>query len=191
MPLAETLLPGCGEGLQSCQGTAATAMDACAHQGHLGVETVQENLLIQRGAQTTASPELTALPQQTVVAANEVAVDRFQLQHDPVEPLTPQRWLTTHQMQIQRTEAHTAKGPDQIHLTLQHLAVASCLSSSPSPQFKLHHILICAGGPEHSAGGVPVDQIRILAGSMRAKAAQQLHRFEQVGFADPVAADHQ
>ena len=35
-----------------------------------------------------------------------------------------------------------------------------------------------------------MDQIRVLAGAMGAKTSQQFHGFQQVGFADAVAADH-
>ena len=34
-----------------------------------------------------------------------------------------------------------------------------------------------------------MDQIRVLAGAMGAKTSQQFHGFQQVGFADAVAAD--
>ena len=78
-------------------------------------------------------------------------------------------------MKIQGTEAHTAQGTNQIHLTLQHLAVASCLTATAAAELQLNFDVVNAGGLQQSSWSVPVDQIRILTAAVRAQTPQEFH----------------
>ena len=178
-------------------------MQARADQGHLLVKGIEQ--VVQVGSAQAAAQQLGPLAQQAAVAAEQFGVDRLQLQHDPVEPLAPQGWFTPHQLQIQGAEAHAAQGTNQVQLAVEQLAVAAGLAAPLAPQFQFEHIGLASPRPgvapapcattteaPHQGGGLPLlDQVPVAAAAVGAQAAQQLHRFEQVGLALAIAANHE
>jgi hypothetical protein len=164
-------------------------MQPDARQGHLLVEGIKQRLLLD-AAQAPAQ-QLAALAQKAPVAAQQGCVERFQLQHHPVEPLAPQRGLAPHQLQIQGTESHTAQRSDQIQLPLQDLAVAQDLATPLATQLQFQVVVFFGEGADATGGLALLDQVAVAGAAVRAQAREQLHAFQQVGFALPVGADHQ
>ena len=137
-------------------------------------------------------PQLGALAQQTAVTTDQIGIDRFQLEDNAVQPLAAQSWFAAYQIQIQRTESNAAQGADQVQLSLQRLAIASGLSPTAASKFELQLIAFLTDeGPQQGSGLIPLNQIPIVAAAVGPQAAEQLNRFQQVGFADAVGADHQ
>ena len=166
-------------------------MDACADQGHLQIEGVQKGIPINRGHAAALSPKLGALAQQTAVTAHQIGVDRLKLQHHPIQPLAPEGWLAPHQVKVQSAEAHTAQRTDQIDLPIQGFAIAFGLAPTSTAQLQLQIVSITGVGPQPGLRSIPVDQILVLADTVRAQTPQQFDRLEQIRFANTVAANHQ
>ena len=164
-------------------------MQAGADQRHLLIKGLQQ--AIELALPQAAPQELGALAEQPPIAAQQLGVHRLQLEHHPIEPLAPQRRLPAHQLEIQGAEAHAAQGADQLVLPLEQLAVAAGQASALAPQLQLQTITTSAVSSHPALALTPADQIPIGAAAMGAQAAEQLHRLQQVGFALPVAADHQ
>ena len=164
-------------------------MQARAHQGHLLIEGLQQILQLALGQ--AAAQQLGALPQQPAVAAQQLGVHRLQLQHHPIQPLAAQGRLATHQLQIEGAEAHTTQRTDQLVLPLEHLAVAPSLAAALAAQLQLQPVARSGVGRNQGLALAVTDQVAVGAAAVRAQAAQQLHRLQQVGFALAVAADHQ
>ena len=173
-------LPAAGNRLQPQQGPLTAPVNPGAHQCHLDIEGIEQGVTVMHVVASVVPPELAALPQQTVVAADQICVDRLELEHDPVKPLPPQSRFPSYQVQIEGAEANAAKRADQIKLPLQRLAVSACLTSATSAEFQFQQVSTIETGPQQSPGGVPLDQVAVLTAAMGAQAAQQLHRFEQV-----------
>ena len=94
-------------------------------------------------------------------------------------------------MQIEGAEAHAAQRSDQVQLTVQVFAVASCLTTSFASQLELQLVVIDGAGLELCFAGIPMDQILILACPMRPQAAEQFDRLQQIGFPHTIATNHQ
>ena len=69
--------------------------------------------------------------------AQQGAIQRLQLAHDPIQPLPSQGRFSSHQDHVKSTEAHAAQAPLQIQLPLQKLAIAQGLAAANTPQVKL------------------------------------------------------
>jgi hypothetical protein len=164
-------------------------MQTRANQGHLLIEGLEQFWL--HPSPQSAPQQLRALAEQAAVAAEQLGIHRLELQHHAIQPLTPQRRFAAHQVKIQSAETHAAQWTDQLVLPLQHLPVTPCLAPSLAAQLQLQAITTLTGGGDQRLPLTLEDQIAIAAAAMGAKAPQQLHRLEEVGFALPVAADHQ
>ena len=127
------------------------------------------------------------------MAAQQFAVDGFELLHDAVEPIAPARWFIAHQAQIEGTESNAAQRPNQISVALQQLSVALNPAPPLAPEFDRQLIggFFSHPGFEPAAGLPALDQIAILAAAVGAQAGQQLNSFQQVGLALAVIAEHQ
>ena len=76
-------------------------------------------------------------------------------------------------------------------LTLQHLSVSPGLSSPLAAQFQLQAISACAVGSNQALTLPLANQIPVAAAAVGAETPEQLHRFQQVGFALAIATNHQ
>ena len=187
---AEAFVPVAGQGSQTLQRSLAASVQSGPHQGHLNVKGIQECAAAGRVVRRLPQ-QLAALAQQASVAAQQLAVEGFKLQHHPVEPVAPQGRFTADQLQIQSTEPHAAQVALQVLLALQHLAVAQGLAATAAAQ--LQHQVVAAGGGAAEPGRVllVLDELAVVTGAVGSQAAEQLHRLEQVRFALAVAAQHQ
>ena len=73
-------------------------MQAGADHRHLKVKGIQQGIGFR--APQAAAQELAALAQQAPVAAEQLPIDRFQLQHHPIQPLAAPGRFAPHQLQI-------------------------------------------------------------------------------------------
>ena len=127
------------------------------------------------------------------MAAQQFAVDGFELLHDAVEPIAPARWFAAHQAQIERTEANAAQRPNQIGVALQQLSIALNPPAPLAPELNCQLIagLIAHECFETAAGLAALNQIPILTATVGAQAGEKLNSFQQVGLALSVISEHQ
>ena len=186
---ADALLPGHRQRLQAPQGPLAPAMQAGADQGHLLIEGVQQ--LLPLTDRQTPPQQLAALPQQPPVAAQQGAIDGFELQHHPVEPLAPKGGLPPHQVEVEGAEADAAQGADQVELPFQPLAVAERLAAATAAQLQLQAVGLVGEGAQATGGVAVADQVPVDAATVRSQAGEQFHAFQQVRLSLAIAADHE
>ena len=140
LPAAPQLpLPLLGQGFQAPQGPGPPPVQSGAHHGHLevkGVEQAGQGRSIEL-ATGVATQQLAPLAQQASIAAEQFAVEGLELHYHSIEPMAPQGWLTSHQLQIQGAEADAAQRGQQVQLALQGLAVALGTAATAAAQFQL------------------------------------------------------
>ena len=178
-PTTQMGLPATRDRFQPLQGAKPSTVDSCADEGHLHIESIQKRIAFS-SERSLPSPQLTPLAQQTAVAADQIHVDRLQLQNNTVKPLAPQGRFTSDQIQIEGAEADAAEGADQIELPLECLAVAPGSSASTATQFELKSVTVSCVSPQKGLRGVPLNQITVLAASMGTQRSQQLNGFKKV-----------
>ena len=138
-----------------------------------------------------ASQQAGALPQQPAVTGEQFPVGGLQLQHHPVQPLTPEHGLATDQGQIQGAEAHTAERSQKIRLAGQGLLVPPPLTTAPLAQMQADVLQPVLSNPsmDPAVGSAQPDQVRVGGSPMGTQTAQQFHGLKEVGFTRPVGPD--